>query len=130
MFENDEVFVVQQGKRARRIEADVRDPSGGIVAIRDALLRDGTWSAVLGVGDPGETGIGFVFEPSSYTPLVQNAMLSDAFPFVVDGGRGRGIVLVEDIRDVPRILRAAGAGMDAVAISAIETLATHSYCLN
>jgi hypothetical protein len=67
--------------------------------------------------------VGRAIELIGPTREVKDGNLSRTFPYVVDGRCGRAVVLVEDIMDVPRMLRTAGASMTTVLAIALETLA-------
>jgi hypothetical protein len=122
LFDNEAVYFVESGRRTRKLAADVSDPAGGILAVSNTDRGDGAWTLDM-CGDPDKAWVGRAFELISPTREVKDGNLSRAFPYVVDGGRGRAVVLVEDIMDAPRILRAAGASMAIVLPLALEALA-------
>jgi hypothetical protein len=122
LFENEAVFFVESGRRARKLAADVSNPAGGILAVSNTDRGDGAWTLDM-CGDPDKAWVGRAFELIGPTREVKDGNLSRAFPFVVDGGRGRAVVLVEDIMDVTRMLRAAGARTAIVLPNALEALA-------
>lgn len=122
LFDKEAVYFVESGRRARQLAADVSDPAGGILAVSNTDRGDGAWTLDM-CGDPDKAWVGRAFELVGPTREVKDGNLSRDFPFVVDGGRGRAVVLVEDIMDVPRMLRAAGASTTTVLAIALETLA-------
>jgi len=122
MFDNQAVYFIESGGRARELAADVSDPAGGILAVSNTDRGDGAWILDMS-GDPDKALVGRALELTSPTREVKDGNLSQTFPYLVDGGRGRAVVLVEDIRDVPRMLRAAGASAATVLSSALEELA-------
>lgn len=122
LFDDEAVYCVESGKRARKLTADVSDPAGGVLAVSNTDRGDGAWTLDMS-GDPDQAWIGRALELTNPTREVKDGNLSKAFPYLVDGGRGRAVVLVEDIMDVPRVLRAAGASMTTVMANTLETLA-------
>ena len=119
LFDQERVFIKESGRRARRLAADVSDPAGGVLAVTNTDRGDGYWTLDV-VGDPDKAWVGRSFEFT--TREVNGGDLAAAFPFVVDGGRGRAVVLVEDLADVPQVLRAAGASATTVLRLALEVL--------
>jgi hypothetical protein len=122
LFDNEALYFVESGRRARKLAADVSDPAGGVLAVSNTDRGDGAWTLDM-CGDPDKAWIGRALELTSPTREVRDGELSLAFPYLVDGGCGRAVVLVEDIMDVPRMLRVAGASMKTVLASALATLA-------
>lgn len=122
LFDNEVVYFVESGRRTRKLAADVSDPAGGVLAVSNTDRGDGAWTLDM-CGDPDKAWVGRALELTSPTREVKDGDLSQAFPYLVDGGRGRAVVLVEDIMDVPRVLRSAGASMTTVIAIALESLA-------
>jgi hypothetical protein len=123
LFDKEAVFIVEHGRRARRLAADVSDPASCIVAVSNTVRGDGVWMLDV-IGDPNKAWVGRAWELNGPTREVKDGNLSRAFPYMVDGGRGRGLVLVEEVADVHRMLRSAGADMTLVFTLAIEELCT------
>lgn len=122
MFDNEVVYFVESGKRARKLAADVSDPAGGVLTVSNTDRGDGAWTLDMS-GDADKAWVGRALELTSPTREVKDGNLSEAFPYLVDGGRGRAVVLVQDIMDVPRVLRSAGASMTTVIANSLERLA-------
>ena len=122
LFDNDAVYFVESGKRARKLAADTSDPAGAVVAVSNTDRGDGAWILDM-TGDPDNASVGRACELNGQTREVKDGNLAQAFPYMVDGGRGRAVMLIEDVADVPRVLRWAGADMTTVLTQALEGLA-------
>ena len=101
----ESVFVIERGKTAERIGAEMRNPGGRVVTLSDPDRGDGGWALDM-TGDGSSVWFARAVPLDDETLGIHTGALALAFRYMVLHEVSDRTVLVEDPGDLPVVLEA------------------------